>query len=502
MIDRLARRPGAVYLLLAAYFIVNMLLRLAAPASLELDEGQQLFYAQWLAVGYDSQPPFYNWLQYGVAQILGSSVLAVSLLKNLMLFLSYLLFGLTAHLVIRDRVLAVIATLALITIPQVGYEAQRDLTHTVAVLFAACMFAYFFVRALLRPTALDYALAGFAIGIGVLSKYNFVVLPLIAALALLPDRQLRARLFDPRILLMIAVCVAIVAPHAVWFVDHTSEATGRTVLKLTKDADGGRLDQIGTGLLSLIGAVAAFTLPTIAAFAVAFGRTLIDSWKAESQWTRLIGRMFVIALLVLVLLVLIEGASNIKDRWLVPLFFLLPIYLCAKIEAAGGVAAGASRRFGAIVLAIMVVVPLVLAARPHILGATGDYGKQNVPYGPAIAEILASNEDRPSIVVAPDHQLAGNLRLHASDIPVTVPGYERFEQPYAFDVTHPVLLVWRKRSGQPAPELHKAIRDWLDRKALAEQELDIRDVALPYNYGREGELYHFSYAWLYPADGS
>ena len=75
-----------------------------------------------------------------------------------MLFLSYLLFGLTAQLVIRDRVLAVIATLGLITIPQVGYEAQRDLTHTVAVLFAACMFAYFFVRALLKPTALDYAL--------------------------------------------------------------------------------------------------------------------------------------------------------------------------------------------------------------------------------------------------------------------------------------------------------------------------------------------------------
>ena len=141
MIDRLARTDGAVYLLLAAYFTVNILLRLLAPASLELDEGQQLFFAQWLSPGYDSQPPFYNWLQYGVVQLLGSSVLAIALLKNLMLFLSYLLFGLTAHLVIRDRTLAVIATLALITIPQVGYEAQRDLTHTVAVLFSACMFA-------------------------------------------------------------------------------------------------------------------------------------------------------------------------------------------------------------------------------------------------------------------------------------------------------------------------------------------------------------------------
>ena len=64
MIDRLAARPGSLYLLLAAYFTVNVFLRLAGPASLELDEGQQLYFAQWLAVGYDSQPPFYNWLQY------------------------------------------------------------------------------------------------------------------------------------------------------------------------------------------------------------------------------------------------------------------------------------------------------------------------------------------------------------------------------------------------------------------------------------------------------
>ena len=41
--------------------------RLAGPASLELEEGQQLYFAQWLSVVYDSHPPFYNWLQYGVA---------------------------------------------------------------------------------------------------------------------------------------------------------------------------------------------------------------------------------------------------------------------------------------------------------------------------------------------------------------------------------------------------------------------------------------------------
>lgn len=499
MIDRLARHGGAVYVLLAAYFIVNVILRLASPASLELDEGQQLFFAQWLSVGYDTQPPFYNWVQYWVVQLLGDSVLAVSLLKNLTLFLSYLLVGLTAQLVIRDRVLAVIATLGLITLPQVGYEAQRDLTHTISVLFAACMFVFFFFRAVQRPSALDYALAGVALGIGILSKYNFVLLPLAAVLALLPDRQLRARLFDPRVLLALLVAALIVAPHALWFLDHLNEATGRTVGKLTAGSDGRGFDQIGRGLLSLAGAVLAHILPTLAVFAIAFRRALIASWPASNQWTRLIGRMFAIFLVLLALLVVFGGASDVKDRWLVPLFFLLPIYLCAKIEASGATFQGASRRFGAIVLAIMVLVPLVLFARAPVLGAMGDYGKQNVPYGPAIDAVLASGRDRPSIILASDQQLAGNLRLHAGDIPVVISGYPRFALPHAFDATHPVLVMWRnRRDGTPAAELNAGMRSWLDKAGMG-NALDVQDIALPYHYGREGDLYHFSYAWIYPA---
>ena len=150
----------------------------------------------------------------------------LAVLKNLMLFLSYLLFGLTAHAIIRDRPRCH-------RDPRPDYlsayqlQAQRDLSHTVALLFAACMFFFFFVRALQRPTVVNYAMAGVSIGIGILSKYNFVLLPLAAAIALLPDRQLRRRLFDWRTLLMVAVAAAIVTPHALWFLDQSARRRPR-----------------------------------------------------------------------------------------------------------------------------------------------------------------------------------------------------------------------------------------------------------------------------------
>ena len=497
MIDHLARHPGRVYLLLAAYFAVNILLRLAAPAALELDEGQQLFLAQWFVLGYDSQAPLYNWLQYAVVQVLGDSVLSLTLLKNVLLFCSYALFGLAAHLIIRDRTLAIVATLGMITIPQIGYEAQRDLTHTVAMLFAACLFIYALASALRAPSAFNYALAGVAIGMGTLSKYNFVLLPAATVLALALDRQYRTRLLNPRMLLTVVIAGVIVAPHAVWFFGHVSEATGRTVLKLARNT----ADNPGplAGILALSEAIAAITLPTLAVFAFAFGRTLIRAWASESPWTRLLGRILVIATLLLLLLVLLGGVTYIRHRWLVPLFFLLPIYLCAKLDASGEKPVGAQRRFGAVVLAIMIFLPTMLFVRPF-LGELGYYSKQNIPYAQAVTEILASNGDRPSIIVAGDQQLAGNLRLHTEGFPVAISGYEHLEQPFAFDRSNPVLAIWRRNDGLFAQKMPGDIQSWLEATiGPAGKDVEVRDMAVPYHYGRDGDLYHFSYAWIYPA---
>jgi 4-amino-4-deoxy-L-arabinose transferase-like glycosyltransferase len=494
---RLLRQGGAVYLLLAAYFILHVLIRLAMPASLELDEGQQLFFSQSLSLGYDSQPPFYDWLQYGAVHILGVTVASLTILKNLLLFLSYLFLGLTANLLLRDRALAAVATLGLVTITQVSFEAQRDLTHTVAVLFAASLFLYALVKTVQTPAAWTYALAGVAVGIGVLSKYNFALLPMGALVALLTDRDFRVRLLDWRLLLAMAIAAAIVAPHAWWFLDHIDVATDRTLGKLI-DKDASRTKQVIEGFGALAGAIVAFAVPPLLVFGIAFGRRLASAWRAGSPMSRLIGRMFIAVVLMLVLLVLFAGAGDIRPRWLVPFFFALPLWMCLKIEAAGTVPEAGPRRFGMIAIGFMAVILLILGLRTPVMGGLGRYERPNTPYGPAIEAILASGRDRPSLVVASDQQLAGNMRLHAEDIPVAVPGFEHLEPANIFDSRHPVLLVWRGK-GESVPALPRELSDWLAaRPAFKDMKPTAQDIALPYHYGRAGDVYHFDYAWLYP----
>lgn len=502
MIDSLARHRAGIFLLLAAYFLINIIIRFVTPNSLELDEGQQLYFAQWLSLGYGPQPPLYNWLQYGSVQLLGNTVASLTLLKNGILFLSYMLFGLTAQLVLRDRVLAVMATLGLFTIPQISYEAQRDLTHTVAMFFAACLFIYALVRAIERPTWFNYALAGLAVGLGMLSKYNFVLLPASAFIVLALDRRFHARLLDPRILVTMLVAATVVAPHAFWFVDHMAEATSSTMQKLNRENDegAGRV----AGLLSLAEAVASISLPTLAVFFVAFGGALRQSWQAQSQWTRLFGGILVVSTLLLALIVLSGAATYIRHRWLVALFLVVPLYLAAKIEASGAaVPSGATRRFAIPVIAIMVIVPSILLARPLWLAPFGYYGKQNVPYGPAIEEILASGEHRPSLILAEDQQLAGNMRVFEPRIPVLAPANDGLDIQFQWGPANPVLAIWRdRREGEAESVMDHDLRRWLDDRLGVSGQQEVRYVAPPYHHGRQGDVYHFSYAWIYPASAA
>ncbi len=496
MVAALRQRPQLLFLLLAIYFIVNVTVRLVLPHELELDEGQQLFLAQWLAVGYDSQPPLYNWLQYGAEQVLGPTLASLSILKNLMLFASYSLFAVTAAMVLRSRDLAIVATLGLLTMPQVSFEAQRDLTHTVAVIFTACLFLFALVRAIKSPTIANYALTGLAIGLGFIAKYNFVLLPAAAALAMLMEPEFRRRVLDWRVVLMVAVAALVALPHGLWFLDHLDIATGRTIGKLTSAGATSRLGQINTGLFSLVAATIGFSIITLAVFAIAFGRDLTRAFSASSPWSRLTGRIMLISAAVVVLLVVFGGATQIKDRWLTPFFLVLPLYLCLKIEAAGLASERLLPRFLPIGIGAMVLIPLILLVRIPVHGMTGHYEKNNVPYAEAVQRMLASEANPPSLVVASDQQLAGNIRLQAPDVPVMLPEYEAFLKPFAFDGTHPVLVVWRNRGKADLP-LPDGLAGWLSAHGGLKVS-EIRTVALPYHFGRAGDLYHFAYSYIYP----
>lgn len=489
-----------VFILLAGYFLLQIGVRLATSPSLDLDEAEQAFRSQWLAAGYGPQPPFYNWLQYSVFQLTGISLAALSVVKNLLLFASYLFYGLTARLILRDRALAAIATLGLLTIPQVAFEMQRDLTHTVAVFFSACLFLYGFVRSLKAPDAASYAVAGVGIGFGLLSKYNFALLPAAALLAALLDAQMRRRIFDRRILLTAAVSLVVILPHLFWLKDNLGFATARTLEKLTDSGGAGYAAQVAMGAGSFVLAILGFSAVTLVVFAIVFGKRLPAALSGTSEWTQLFERMMLFFAAGILLLVIFAGAANVKDRWLVPLLFVAPLYLCLKIEASGSDTRDALRRFLPAAVLIMIAVPAALFGTIVSARFTGHYERLNIPFARLVPQLFA--EARPGAILAGDSLLAGNLRMSVPDLPIVALDYAAFRPDLPVSAEHPLLLVWRVPFKDKPTVLPEQTAAWLAANpATTGATPEISTIDVPYFHGRGEDSYRFGYAWIAPAGG-
>lgn len=492
------RDGGALYFLLAVYFAANAALRIALQGSLGMEESRLFFLAQWLATGYGGQAPLAVWMQYGMTRLVGANVLAVIVLENLLLFSAYAFVGWAAFQVIRNRALAIIAVLGMALLPQVVYELQRDGGASAAVLMASAFFIATLFAMLHRGSFLGHLLAGLGIGVGLLASYDFVLLLVAALMVILLEPTFRARLANGRIIVTIIVAGAVLAPHALWLRDNLALVIAKNVARIPHHAGADQTSQIIEGLFSLVAALVGFFVPTVIVYWLAFGRRFPESWQASSPWTRLVSRIFVLILLALIALVVVGGASAIHDRWLVPVFFMVPLYFSLKLDALNQTIGNAPKRFGAIAMMVLVAVPVAIAARVPIAGWTHDYSKIDIPYELVVEDMIGRGQHPPSIIFAEDADLAGNVRLGAKGIPVVTRETALRELGYVFDETHPLLVVWRGVEGQnrgPA----QLVQVLSDQFGVDAKEPTIKFTTFFYRYGEAKEVREFGYgAWIYP----
>ena len=493
MLETIDRRPGAVALAVAGYFLLCITLRLSVSNSLEIDEAEQAFLSQFLLLGYGPQPPFYNWLQYGLAQAIGTSLATMTILKNGLLFLCCLFYGLAARHVLEDRRLSATAMLGVLTLPPVFLLAQRDLSHTVAALFAVSLFLYGFLKTLTRPSLFSYLVTGMAVGIGLIAKYNFVLLPLAAILSVLPETKLRARILDWRILAAVAVACQITLPHGFWILQNLDFASSGTLNEMREREAEGPLLQALHGVYSLGSAIVGGSLVPLLFFGLAFRGNIRAIWQAESQWSRIIGRMIALCLAAVLVIVLGLAATHVREKWLVLFLVLIPLYLCVKIEAADIDPTAGFRRFALMVGFVVVTALVVVSARAIVRPWFGAYSRLNIPYAALVDAVTEAEGGRPALVLTNDKQIAGNIRTLIAEAAVAMP---RPSNPLPLDLSkRPLLAVWHD-DANPAPPMPDLLKDALEASGVPEAAITPRNLALHYLYGSGSDRYAFSYVWV------
>ena len=131
---------------IVAYFAIQIIIRLLTSSIVVLDESEQIMLSQYFSLGYNEQPPLYTWLQMGVFKVFGISVFGLSLLKNILLCLTYLYMYKLGLLLLNDKLKASLGALSLMLIPQLVWDAQVDQTHTVLLTTATTLTLYYFFK--------------------------------------------------------------------------------------------------------------------------------------------------------------------------------------------------------------------------------------------------------------------------------------------------------------------------------------------------------------------
>lgn len=468
-----------IVVVLGIYFLLQLVIRLLISPDLELDEAEQLLLTQQLSLGYGSQPPLYTWLLSGLFSLFGVTIFSLALLKNVLLFTTYLLTYHAARALGYSRTLSVAAMLSLFLLPQIVWESQRDLTHSVLAVTLTAASIVVWLRLKREPSLVNYLLTGGCWGAALLGKYNvgiFLVSLMLASLTIVEYRRL---ILCRRFLYTIGMLAAVIAPHVVWAATHVPALMSSST-KFKQAAHKSYVVSVLNGTASLVMAIVSFAGPLIVVYGLLWyrqRRRQAETAVASSieQSPGLLLRTILVAFCICLVMVLVFQVTVFKDRWMQPILFFLPL---ALMPFAGDVLAQRKARVIRVLAGcVACLVLLGMAFRAQLVPILGiPLTRFNLPYRALVSQL------RPQLVsadmVVTHHVLiAGAIRLQYPQLRVTVPGGARL---YHEQRPGRILVVWQEEQrGKPLDGLWLLVAAMMGEQR---QVISYNTVYAPYHY--------------------
>lgn len=392
---------------LGSIFIMRAFLFTGADA----DDSEQLICMQdWVLSCGPRNPPLFTWLGLIVQTVLGPRIVTVILVKFAIIAgCLYLLYRASA-IVLHDSRLAALAALSPIAIYYFAWDAAFHYTHSVMVSFAVCLTFYLMLVMERRRDLFAYCLFGLSIGVGALSKFNYLLFLGGLLIAMAWDRDLRPVLLDRRMALSAAIGAMVASPFYFWLWYHRSWASALAQDRFTPGGEfGGRFDIAGLG--ELASSIINFVLPLAIFLILYFPRAWWRPGAApaiSTRYRRALERTFLIMLAVMLVGVLAFGASRIRTHYMFVLI-LFPLLVLARAQAAQ-VSERALNFFATTLLALAIIVPTGVAIKYAIDPIRGSKAYYHVPYAELSAKLRAAGFTKGTIVGdSLGYPLAGNF---------------------------------------------------------------------------------------------
>jgi len=322
------KKDLAVAGIIFLYCFLFAVLRISVSSTMELDEAEQFLNASFFSFGYALQPPLYSWLAYGMSLLFGMNIYTLIILKYLIMVVFYFSFYLIAKSFWNTGV-SLLITGTLLLFPTYTYEFNRDLSHSVLVTTMASITCYLFVRLLSREEIKTYLFFGASIGLGFLSKYNFVFFLLPLSIAGISFREGRRVLFNKRIVLSFVSCIIIILPHIIWLIKNDYLPFSHALTK----ADAGALEWTAAGIIHIVVTSYSGVLVSFVVFLIFFGFSfLYNSAHRCTLHLPLFRHLCFYGLAFPLVVMAVLRTGHFSERWLAPLLFTLPLAVFSALD--------------------------------------------------------------------------------------------------------------------------------------------------------------------------
>ncbi len=394
--------PGRALGLLAVYVVAHAAARLfLMPSSLGYDDAEQVLFAQSWSLGYRfQQPPLVTWLVLGLRDVAGLApgLVSLTLLRSTLLVALHLGLYLAARHWIGDSRRAALASAALATTYTLGYLAHGDLLVSTALAAAVAFSLWTWGRLLERPTLGRTVAFGVVCGIGLLAKWNFVIVALACLLVGLARPSTRALVLSWRTPLVVAIATLMAGPTALWVLAHHPSFGGLSQeVLVTPAADRTAWE----GAVQLALSALAFPQPMLVL-------VLLAAWPALGRLperVRPLAWVMAVAFGLHALLIPLAGAVNFPERWMITVEMPLAILVFAAMRPEPA-------RLWIVAATILVVVAGAWSIRTGI-GLTDaaycDRCRTRLPVAAFVDGLREAGFARGTVVVG-DMHLGGNLQ--------------------------------------------------------------------------------------------
>ncbi len=442
---------------LFVYLVIHFLVRLLFGQTLQVDDAEQIDHAQNLLLGYPiPQPPLYSWLSWGMFKTFSTGLFALTLLKYILIFLTFWFTWLVSGQLFQHLQTRYIATFSYLLMPSFAWHMHQGFTHTILLGFGIILSLHALLSLKKNNSIKNYLYFGLSLGIGLMAKYSFLLFMIPLLISAASIASFRKIIINQKILLSIGVFIMVVGPHTYWLTQHYQEVFLSIDQKLKVTSDNLLVDRIKS-VGQFIGAAIAFVIP----FSLIF---IINSWKKifnidkkikKNDPSLLLNRFFLIIIASVILLAIFVSMPHFKVRWFHPLMMIFPLWILTRIERKTLLSESIMHWFTGITVVFTVLILSIRIVQVTIGPELGQYGRLNRPIIETFDKLPTSIIES-SIIKTEDGFIGSHLLSYYQKLNIIIED-RNFRKEYYKNSTQ-CLWLWDDDTPYTVPNINHATK--------------------------------------------